>query len=395
MMNLAILQDNIQTFINENLRKDIAELVFKGSPFEEVAIQELVEQIEAKKKCEKKLPTFFKEEGIYYPNKLNIAQTSSELTATYKANLVKGSSLIDITGGFGVDAYYFSKQIDNVTHCEINDSLSDIVKHNYTQLGVTNIETISKNGISYLEKTEQTYDWIYTDPSRRNDAKGKVFLLEDCLPNIPKNLEVLFSKTEQILLKVSPMLDISQAIKELKFVKEIRVVAVDNEVKELLFILKKNYNETINITAVNLLKNGSKQEFCFPYKSDTKAVYGEIKNYLYEPNVAILKAGVMTDITSYFEVQKIAEHSHLYTSETLVDFPGRTFVVDKIIPYQKKEMKRLGIQKANITTRNFPESVAIIRKKWKIKDGGATYLFFTKDLQGRGIVVVCSTIVHS
>ncbi|MBS9768413.1 MAG: class I SAM-dependent methyltransferase [Flavobacteriaceae bacterium] len=387
-MNNQILTPQVQAFINKNLKEDIATLVLKGSPFEEVRIQELAEQIEAKAKCEKKLPTFYQKEQIYYPNKLNIAQTSSEITANYKATLVGGTSLIDITGGFGVDAYYFSKKVQKVVHCEVTSELSVIATHNYKVLGVENIKTIAEDGISYLQNTTEQYDWIYADPSRRNDAKGKVFLLEDCLPNIPKNLSILFSKTTKILLKVSPILDISKAIEELQFVKEVRVVAVANEVKELLFILEKGYDKAINIVAVNILKNGEQQEFSFIYKSEVNTIYGEESNYLYEPNVAILKAGGMPYITSFFEVKKMAQHSHLYTSNELVDFPGRTFKIDKVIPCQKKEIKRLGIKKANITTRNFPESVAEIRKRLKIKEGGSIYLFFTKNLKNQNIICV-------
>ena len=200
-MNLEILTSKIQQFIVDNLKSNITKLILKGSPFDEVSIQELANQIVAKQKSEHKLSTWFSTKNIYYPAKISIEQTSSENTAKYKSELIKGDSIIDITGGFGVDCFYFSKRFKNVTHCEINEKLSAIVKHNYQQLNIKNIDTFSGDGIDFLKNTETNFDCIYIDPSRRNDIKGKVFLLKDCLPNVPENIDFLFTKTNQILLK--------------------------------------------------------------------------------------------------------------------------------------------------------------------------------------------------
>jgi 16S rRNA G966 N2-methylase RsmD len=166
--------------------------LFKKHNLIGVTIQELIEQIEAKKRTKNKLETWFKSKNIYYPNRLNIEQTSSEITANYKTKLIDGESIIDLTGGFGVDCFYFSKKIKNVFHCEINKNLSKIVNHNFKQLERNNITTISEDGIEYLKNNQRIFDYIYLDPSRRNDQKGKVFLLSDCLPNITTNLEMLF-----------------------------------------------------------------------------------------------------------------------------------------------------------------------------------------------------------
>ena len=185
-MNLNILHNNIQQFIRDNINADISKILFKGISFPDVTTQELVAQIEAKKKCQHKLPTWFNTANIYYPNKLNIEQTSSEITAKYKSGLIKGTTIIDLTGGFGVDCFYFSKKIKTVIHCEIDSKLSEIVQHNYQQLKAENIKTIVGDGIDNLQSHNNKYDWIYIDPSRRNDIKGKVFLLGDCLPNVPK-----------------------------------------------------------------------------------------------------------------------------------------------------------------------------------------------------------------
>lgn len=389
-MNLAILQPEVQQFIADNLKSDITKLILKGSPFIEISAQELANQIVAKKKSEHKLPTWFSTENIYYPAKISIEQTSSEITANYKSNLVKGDSIIDITGGFGVDCYYFSKQFKNVFHCEINDELSTIVKHNYQQLNVKNCTTFSGDGIDFLKNTNQTFDCIYIDPSRRNDVKGKVFLLKDCLPNVPENIDFLFTKTNQILLKNSPILDISSAISELKFVKEIHVIAIKNEVKEVLFLLEKNYDKAIRIKTINIINEDS-QELEFDFNEEVTSNYSEPLTYLYEPNAAILKSGAFHQISAQLKLFKIHQHSHLYTSENLINFPGRCFKINTVLNYDKKKIKKLvSEKKANITTRNFPKTVAQIRKETNLNDGGNTYLFFTTDVQNKLICILCS-----
>lgn len=391
-MNINILNTEVQEFIAANLKSDITKLILKGSPFENVSIQEIAEQIESKKRCEKKLPTWFSAENIYYPNKLNIEQTSSEITANYKANLLSGNTLVDITGGFGVDCYYFSQKVNQVTHCEINQKLSKIVIHNNKRFNIKNITNYIGNGLDYIKNSTQKFDWIYADPSRRNDAKGKVFLLEDCLPNIPNNLEQLFDKSDHILIKVSPILDITSAINELNFVKEIHVIAVENEVKELLFLLEKNYTQQVDIKTFNINKKGN-QQFNFSLNDEGLSFYSEPKKYLFEPNAAILKAGAFNQISVQLELNKLHQHSHLYTSEKLIDFPGRKFEIKHIISYDKKQLKKLiPSKKANITTRNFPETVAQIRKKTGLKEGGNQFLFFTTDFHQKHIVLICNKV---
>jgi hypothetical protein len=389
-LNKNILNTGVQSFILKNWNTDIMSILLKKPIFEEVTQKELVEQLEAKKKCKTKLPTWFETANIYYPNKLNIEQTSSEITAQYKGELINGKSLIDITGGFGVDSYFFSKKCRQIYHCEIDKNLSKIVAHNYKILGVKNAEFISENGLDFLEKNDKKFDWIYIDPSRRNDAKEKVFFMADCLPNVPANLDLLFSKSDKLLIKTSPLLDFSIGIKEFENVKEIHVVALQNDVKELLWILEKNYTDTVHIKTINLTKIEN-QTFEFNFNNE-KEVFSELANplsYLYEPNSAILKAGAFKTIGDSFELKKIQEHSHLYTSEKLINFPGRRFKINNILPYSKKELQKLKITKANITTRNFTESVDTIRKKFKIKDGGNRYLFFTTNTENKYIVIDC------
>lgn len=388
-MNYHILNKSVQDFIHAHLKTDLTKLILKGSPFVSVSIQKIAEQILAKNSCEKKLPSWFNAENIYYPNKLNIEQTSSEITANYKSDLVSGESLIDITGGFGVDAYFFSQKVTNITHCEINEELSRMVSHNFKQLQVKNISTYLGDGIEFLEKSKAKFDWIYADPSRRNDAKEKVFLLEDCLPNIPKNLDLLFQRTEHILLKVSPILDLKSAINELNNVKEIHVVAVENEVKELLFLLEKNDTKSIEVKTINIAKTNT-QKFDFTLGENTNATFSEPKKYVYEPNAAILKAGAFLQVSEKLNIAKLHHNSHLYTSNELTDFPGRRFEIKHNISYDKKQLLQLiPTKKANIAIRNFPETVAQIRKKTGLKDGGNQYLFFTTDFNNKHLVLIC------
>lgn len=392
-MNKAILNIEVQEFINSNLNSEISTLLLKGLSINNVDTKAIIEQIEAKKRCEKKLPTWFNTANIYYPNRLNIEQTSSEITAQYKANLVSGKSLIDLTGGFGVDAYYFSKKIENVTHCEINNELSKIVKHNYKTLETSNINCLNENGIETLKRLDSQFDWIYIDPSRRNQSKKKVFLLSDCTPDVSTLLELFFKYSQSILLKTSPLLDIKATKNELKHVKALHIIAVYNDVKELLWVFDRDSNTDLRIIASNLVKNGTQYfEFDFSNESSATVNYSLPLTYLYEPNSAILKAGAFNSIGEKLNISKLHKHSHLYTSTGLIDFPGRQFKIEKQIPFNKKTFAKEGIDKANITTRNFPLSVAEIRKKLKIKDGGSIYLFFTTNLNNEKIILVCSKL---
>ena len=387
-MNKNILNTEVQEFIASNLKTDITKLILKGSPFENITIQELAEQIEAKKKAESKLPTWFNAKNIYFPNKLNIEQTSSEIAAKFKSEHISGDLLVDLTGGFGIDSFYFSKKVNKVIHCDINEQLSKIVKHNFGILKTQNIQTFCGDGFEYL-KTIKKADWIFIDPSRRNDIKGKVFLLKDCLPNVPEKIDYLFSKSDNLLIKVSPILDITSALNELKYTKTIFIVAINNEVKELLFVLEKNYNATITVKTINFSKN-SIQEFNFDFNNQNELILSKPLNYLYEPNAAILKSGGFNGLIDTYKVKKLHKHSHLFTSNEIISFPGRAFKVVSVLNYNKKEIKKyLKNNKANITTRNFPESVAQIRKKTGIKEGGNQYLFFTTDYNNKPIVIAC------
>ncbi len=253
-MDLIILNPEIQTFINSNISKSISKLALQKNPFPDVDWIRILNQIEAKSKAKDKLPNWFVAKNIIYPSKISIEQTSSEKTAQYKASIVSGHSLIDLTGGFGVDDYYFAKKIKNVVHCEINLELSAVVKHNFEQLNAPNINCYPGDSLITLNTLNTKWDWIYIDPSRRNDAKGKVFLLKDCLPNVPENLDLYFNNSDAVLIKTAPLLDITAGLSELEHVKTIHIVALENEVKELLWELHKDYFGNVHIKTVNIVK---------------------------------------------------------------------------------------------------------------------------------------------
>ncbi len=392
-MNFDLLNSEIQHFINSNIDTSIAKLALQKNPFPDVEWIQILNQIESKSKARNKLPNWFASKNILYPSKISVEQTSSEKTASYKAEIVSGESLIDLTGGFGIDAFYFAKKIKSVSHCEINPDLSKIVKHNFEQLEVENINCLSGDSLAILNDLNTKWDWIYIDPSRRNDVKGKVFMLKDCLPNVPENIDLLFNYSKNILIKTAPLLDLSAGILELKNVKKIHIVAVENEVKELLWELDSDYSGKINIKTANILKD---QTAVFEFVLDGNKVipsYDLPEKYLYEPNSAIMKSGGFDEVSTFYQLNKLHRHSHLYTNSTIISFPGRIFEIEKAIPYHKIEMKNhLENRKANITTRNFPDSVENIRKKWKIKEGGNQYCFFTTDVNDNKIVLICNKI---
>lgn len=387
-----ILKSEVQDFIEANIRKDISKLAFQKNPFPTIDYALLLNQIAAKSKSEHKLPTWFNSKGIIYPSKISVEQTSSEDTAFYKSEIVSGESLIDLTGGFGVDVYYFSKKMKSVVHCEMNTDLSEIAKHNFKVLQARNIECFADDSYEILQKLNRKFDWIYIDPSRRSDVKGKVFLLKDCLPNVPELQEFYFNYAENLLIKTAPILDLAAGLSELSNVRAIHIVAVENEVKELLWEISKNHQGKTAIKTVNLTKEKT-EKLDFTFDENEHAQYGLPKKYLYEPNSAIMKSGFFDAVGNKFNLDKLHAHSHLYTSDELVDFPGRIFQIEEKIGYTKGEMKKfLSNKKANITTRNFPETVEHIRKKWKINDGGNLYCFFTTDMNNDKIVLLCTKI---
>ncbi|MGN8056414.1 class I SAM-dependent methyltransferase [Pedobacter sp. 22163] len=394
-MNNKLLAKAVQDYINANLNADVNQIALAKSPFEGISAAELAIQITAKKKSEKKLPTWFNTPDIYYPPVLSIEQTSSEITAKYKSMLAKGNTLIDITGGFGIDSHYFSKKVKAVTHCEISPELSVIARHNAQALQATNINFKAEDGIAYVMTSDTSFDTIYVDPARRAE-KGKVFMLKDCTPDIAGNLDALIEKSSRIIVKTAPLLDISAGLSELKYVSEIHIVSVKNECKELLWIIDKDYNGDTKIIAVTL-NNEIEKDFSF-YRSASNGSIQFIDDlntgdYLYEPDAALLKSGAFNLIGTTYNLLKLHPQTQLFSSAIVnKDFPGRIFKIEAVL--STATLKKQENLKGNVIVRNYPAKPEDLVKKYKIKADQNQFLIFTKVGNGENMVIKASIIQY-
>lgn len=392
-MNKNILHTEIQEYICDNINKDINSVLLAKSPFKNVTSKEVAQQIFGLAKSEKKFPTFYSTSGIYYPPKLNIEQTSSEETARYKSQIPHGKTLCDITGGFGIDTYFFSKQFEQVTHIEQNEELATIAAHNFKALQATNIQGHHADGIEFLKTYPDRFDVIYIDPSRRVKSQ-KVFKLSDCEPNVPAEINLLFAKAAQILIKTSPLLDLTQGLRELEHVTTIYIVAVKNEVKEVLWLLEQNDKpDTITLHTTNSYPEITQTTQTDYYSAlQAQARLSEPLTYLYEPNAALMKSGLFNWIGQHFDLPKLHPNTHLYTSDVLQDFPGRVFVIKNRHPFTNKLKKVLGNTQANVLTRNFKLTVSQLRQKFKILDGGDRFYIFTTTRSSEMWVLDCERL---
>lgn len=389
-----LLRSDIQQFIAQNLHSDVAQLALKPNPFPEVDWSLILQQIQARQKSEKKLPTWFATPNVLYPTKLSIEQCSSEILAKHKSKAINGKKIIDLTGGFGVDTYYFAQTFEKVIHAEINTDLCQIVAHNAKQLNLKNLEVKSGDGREILTQINQQFDWIYIDPARRDQQQKKVFRLSDCTPNVVDLLDDYFAFSDKILIKTAPLLDISQGLKDLPFVEKIEIVSLQNEVRELLWYINKNNTQKPKIVATDYSTDEKSIQLSLPIDDDTTTKYSNPLQFLYEPSPALMKSGNFNYISRYFDVEKLDQNAHLYTSTTLKDFWGRRFKVLETLPFSKKTMKNWTNQKANISCRNFPMKPEEIKKKFKIKDGGDQYLFFsTTDNGNKKLIIITEKIV--
>jgi hypothetical protein len=378
-----LTKPEVVAFIHDHERSDVNDILLKYKFVHGVPVGLVADQIKGRQKAKTKLPTFYKQPNVIYPPVLNLEQSSSEETGKFKARylqtrLLNNSNQLgaDLTGGFGVDAFFLSSVFENFHYVEPNVSLLEIAKHNLGELGILNTTFFTQFVNEYLKSQEAKSDFFYLDPSRRLKDK-KVFTLADCEPNIIDLQEKLFDFANNILIKTSPLLDLQQGIKEIKFVKEVVVLAVDNECREVLFFCEKNFNEEPSIKAVNLTKDLAEEfDFTFTEERETELEYSAPLAYLFEPNAAILKAGAFKSITKKFDIRKIEKSTHLYTAQDEIrSFPGRVFKINAVVKPDAKSIKEfLPEGKANVTTRNYPLSVDELKKKTSIKDGGEKYL---------------------
>jgi hypothetical protein len=393
-LNDQLLKSDVQRFIIENINTDVLSVTLGKSPFPGITSQELAQQLNGCKKALKKLPLWHQTPGIYYPPSLNLEQSSSEATARYKAGLVSGEVLVDLTGGFGVDDYFFSRRFREVHYCEQSEPLAEIASHNFKKLGAENIHVHKGDGVGMLAgilKRSGRADCIYLDPSRRKADRSRVFRLEDCQPPVLDILPELLEASPNLLLKTSPLLDLAEGEKKLQFVREIHVVGVKNEVKELIWWLRKGSVAPAERVVLDLHYSTDPLRFSTAEEAGAEIEFSLPMRYLYEPNASMLKAGSFKLIARRYGLFKLHPHTHLYTSDSLITFPGRRFEIQKFLAYKPG---KLGFRKANVSTRNFPETVARIRKRNRIRDGGNTYLFFTRCIDESLKVLCCEPVIR-
>lgn len=389
------LNPELISFVREHEKDDIRTLALQAKKYSHIDMESAIRQIQGRKIAKDKLPTWYGSEQIIYPKHLSLEQSSSEQTALYKASLCQGNSFVDLTGGLGVDFSFMSQGFTQATYVEQQTELTDIALINFETLGLTNTSVVNQDSVSYLGNMSAV-DVIYIDPARRDTVGKKTVLIEDCTPNLLEIGELLEEKaTRQIIIKLSPMLDITLALKSLKGVTDVHVVSVNNECKELLFVKDKRVGERpILFHCVNI--RGDKTDtYTFTREDEESAKINYRSNvgkYLYEPNASILKAGAYKSISQTFSLDKLHVNSHLYSCDVLVeDFNGRIFLINNMLGFNKKDIKEYlsKIERANITVRNFPLSVQEIRKKTKIKEGGDIYIFATTLADERKVLLVC------
>lgn len=382
-----MLQPNEIEFIANNCQRSPADIALDARKFPELDIKKMAHQIQARQKLADKLPSWVAKKKVFFPASISLEQSSSESTANFKASLVSGS-LIDITGGMGVDTWAFTKTCDQVTYVEMQEELASITEYNHQVLGVENIIHYAKNGLDVLNQVDT--DWIYVDPARRNAQGEKVILFKDCQPNV---LDVIAQQpTKKILIKTSPVLDISRAVQELGGVSQVYVVSTKQEVKELLFVKAGKESLDPKITIIEdgqtIFEGTSIQE------RESNNAIGSLKRYVYEAHPGVLKAGFFKSVLQKDLVQ-LGHHTHLYSSESIwVDFPGKIYEVIESGPVQANW---LSVNQANISTRNFPMSPEALRKKLKLKDGGAYTLFGIQNSNKKNELILTKkiTFAHS
>lgn len=388
----------VQKFILENENSDVRDLVLKNRTLFTVPAANLSEQIGTRRKAKEKLPLYFKTEGILYPPTPNFEQCSSQLTAVYKSKLVartiaSASSAVgaDLTGGFGVDTFYFSERVLHMDYVEPESFLFELAQHNHKLLGADNIDYHPGNAGDFLQSTAHGFDFVFIDPSRKSRSGKKVYAFEDAQPDVLKLQEEIFKKTSLLVIKASPLLDLQAGIRQLSSVREIHVVSVDNECKEVLFLCEKGYEGETLVEAVNLSDIYDTQSFRFTFAEERgqSILFGDPSSFLYEPNASILKAGAFKTIAARFNLKKIAANTHLYTAPSLTeDFPGRKFQIEKIVKPDPADLKRyFPDRKANVATRNYPLSAEALKKKTGLQDGGEKYLLAFSGVDKKYVVV--------
>lgn len=390
-------------FIREHADDDVRQLALRGSKMSEVDLSYALEQIAGRQKAHTKLPSWASIDGIVYPPHLSMEQCSSELTARYKASIAgKGALFVDLTAGFGVDMAFIAQGFQKAVHVERQPQLCAISSENYNVLGLNHIEVVCGDGVEYLHTMDHV-DLLFIDPARRDEHGGRTYGIADCTPNVLEMLDEMQEKADRVMIKLSPMLDWRKAVADLGKVNDVHIISVDNECKELLLAVnseergKNSASPSLRVVCVNLLSDGNKECFEFDgyHASPSSSAFHFSpfdSRFLYEPNASIMKAGCFGLLEQRFGVMQLDKNSHLFVSDKeVIGFPGREFLIEKRTSMNKRELKAAlaDIDKANITVRNFPMSVAELRKRLKLKEGGEVYIFATTIANEGHQLLVC------
>ena len=387
------MNDKTRDFIEQNLNADIRQLALKGCRDKDVDLDAAIRQIAGRQTARRKLPSWAALDGILYPPHLNMEQCSSEQAARYKAGvctrLSSPTSLVDLTGGFGVDFAFMSEAFDEATYVERNSELFAISSANMKILA-PKAKCLNEDGLEVLHRLDHV-SMIFMDPARRDHHGARTYGISDCTPNVLEIKDELLQKADVVMLKLSPMLDWHKAISDLgeQYIKEVHIVSVQNECKELLIVMQQQSAEPPTVYCVN-------DDSVFSYHpssiSSNHISHHSSLIYLYEPNASIMKAGCFAEIEQAFEVSQLAPNSHLFASDqAIADFPGRKFRISAVTSMNKQELKQAlkDIRQVNIAVRNFPMSVADLRKRLKLSEGGNDYIFATTLTEGKKVLIIC------
>ena len=389
-----LLSPEVQKFIKDHLNDDPFLLTLNSKAEPSFPLTDAIQQIESHQKALGKLDTWISKENIIWPPPISIEQASSDITAQFKSSLIYGKSIADLTGGSGIDTFYFAEQFEQVHYVESNDHLCEQATHNFEVLERKNIKIHNKTAEEFLRTKQRNFDAIFVDPSRRNKDK-KVFKIEDCSPNLVDILPGCLEAAPDVLLKLSPLVDISALLKTLS-PNFIWVVGVKNEVKEVLCLVQRSM-QRCRIEAVMLGNGEGPIEFKFFLKQEKEAnsEYSFPKKFIYEPNASIMKAGAFKLIGKHFGLYKLHKHTHLYTTDELVEnFPGRIFEIKKQIKPNKKEiLESFPDKKVNIITRNYPLSSNKLKSKFQLRDGGDDFLIATTSMDGKKVLLKCERTI--
>jgi len=388
------MNEGTKAYIRQHREDDVRQLALQARP-KDVDLGLALEQISGWQSARKKLPSWAAVEGILYPPHLSMEQCSSEQTARYKAQLARSitcshRTLVDLTGGLGVDFAFMAPTFERTIYVERQPLLCQLARHNLPFLGVQ-AEVIEADGTDYLHSMEPV-SMIFLDPARRDGHGGRTYGISDCTPNVLELRDKLLRKAEVVMLKLSPMLDWRKAVSDLgkEYVREVHIVSVGGECKELLVVMQHgDVRKPLRIVCVNDDESWVPQPLEHDaYPSGIPQL--EAGTYLYEPNASVMKAGCFESLCAEFCVSHLAPNSHLFVSPHFIEnFPGRKFIVSAVSTFNKHDLKPLleGLTHANITTRNFPQSVDELRKRLKLKEGGSTYLFATTLVSGEKVLL--------